>query len=303
MPNSIQGVNLEAIAELSLDFLGQTFAPLSAVARDFTGDPSGRGESVVTRYAAGLTAQDLSTGYAANDVDSTAVTVQLSSLKGYSMGFSDYEVSRAAGDVQWLTSIFLQPAYETVLDSIFTDIVKLVVSANYTNATTVTAANFDSDDIATISGNLSGRKVPRGDRNVILSPSYYASIQKDSIVGASNTYGGAEAVREHMGTRVHGMNLWEYTGAINTASATTTSENLQGFALHPSAVAVAARFPAAPADGNVQVLNLTTPDVSQTPLQLRSWYDATAGKHMVSVACLYGVAKGQVDSLERIKSA
>jgi hypothetical protein len=303
MANNIQGVNLEAIAELSLDFLGQTFAPLTAVARDFTGDPSGRGESVVTRYAAGLTAQDLSGGYAANDINSTSVTVQLNQLRGYSMGFSDYEVSRAAGDVQWLTSIFLQPAYETVLDSIFTDIVKLVVSGNFTNATTSTASAFDSDDIADISSAMSGRKVPRGDRNVILSPSYYAAVQKDSVVGAANTYGGTEAVREYSGTRVHGMNLWEYTGAINSASATTTSENLQGFALHPSAIAVAARFPAAPADSYVQVLNLTSPDVSQTPLQLRSWYDATAGKHMVSVACLYGVAKGHGDSLQRIKSA
>lgn len=302
MANTLNGINLSALAELSNDFLGQTFAPLTAVSRDFTGDPSGSGESVVTRVASALTAQDLSGGYAASDVSSSAITVNLSSLKGFSMGFSDYEVSRAAGDVQWLTSVFLQPAMETVLDSIFTSIVSLVVNSNFSNSTTVTAANFDSDDIATISGSLSTRKAPRTQRSVILNPSYYSSIQKDQIVGQANTYGGAEGVREYAGDRVHGMDLFEYTGAINGASATTTSENLQGFALHPSAIAIAARFPAAPADGSVQVENLRD-EFSGVPLQLRSWYDATLGKHMVSVACLYGASVGNAACLERIKSA
>ena len=302
MANVLNGINLSALAELSNDFLGQTFAPLTAVSRDFTGDPSGSGESVVTRVASALTAQDLSGGYAASDISSSAITVNLSSLKGFSMGFSDYEVSRAAGDVQWLTSVFLQPAMETVLDSIFTDIVKLVINANFSNSTTVTASAFDSDDIATISGSLSTRKAPRTQRSVILNPSYYSSIQKDSIVGQANTFGGAEAIREYSGDRVHGMDLFEYTGAINGASSTTTSENLQGFALHPSAIAIAARFPAAPADGSVQVENLRD-EFSGVPLQLRSWYDATLGKHMVSVACLYGTSVGNSSCLERIKSA
>jgi hypothetical protein len=302
MANTLNGINLSALAELSNDFLGQTFAPLTAVSRDFTGDPSGSGESVVTRVASALTAQDLSGGYAASDVSSTSVNISLNSLKGFSMGFSDYEVSRAAGDVQWLTSVFLQPAMETVLDSIFTDIVKLVINANFSNSTTVTAANFDSDDIATIAGSLSTRKAPRTQRSVILSPGYYSSVQKDQIVGQANTYGGAEGVREYSGDRVHGMDLFEYTGAINGASSTTTSENLQGFALHPSAIAIAARFPAAPADGSVQIENLRD-EFSQVPLQLRSWYDATLGKHMVSVACLYGASVGNAACLERIKSS
>lgn len=303
MANSLNGINLQALAELSVDFLGQTFAPLRSVARDFTGDPSGSGESVVTRYASALTAQDLSGGYTASDVTSTSVSISLNNMKGFSMGFTDYEVSRAAGDINWLTSVFLQPAYETVVDSIMTEIVSKVVSANFSNATTSAASAFDSDDIADIAGALSGRKVPRGERSMILSPTYYANVQKDTVVGAANTYGGTEGVREYNGNRVHGFDLYEYTGAINGASSTTTSENLQGFALHPSAIAVAARFPAAPADSYVQVLNLTSPDVSQTPLQLRSWYDATAGKHMVSVACLYGVAVGNAAALQRIKSA
>lgn len=302
MANSLNGINLQALAELSVDFLGQTFAPLRSVARDFTGDPSGSGESVVTRYASALTAQDLSGGYTSSDVTSSSVSISLNNMKGFSMGFTDYEVSRAAGDINWLTSVFLQPAYETVVDSIMTEIVSKVVSANFSNATTSAASAFDSDDIADIAGALSGRKVPRGERSMVLSPTYYANVQKDTVVGAANTYGGTEGVREYNGNRVHGFDLYEYTGAINGASSTTTSENLQGFALHPSAIAVAARFPAAPADSYVQTENVYDPAVG-CPIQLRSWYDATAGKHMVSVACLYGVAVGNAAALQRIKSA
>jgi hypothetical protein len=65
---------------------------------------------------------------------------------------------------------------------------------------------------------------------------------------------------------------------------------------------LAARQPAAPTDGSVQVSDIVDPSTG-LPIQLRTWYDNTAGKHYLSMGVLYGVAVGNGAALKRIKSA
>ena len=97
MSNTIGGINLAAIAEQTLDYLGSQFFILSAFTRDFSQDIRQRGQSVTTRVASSVSAQDLSSGYTASDVTSTAKTVTLSNFEGFVTGLTDKEVS-FAGD-------------------------------------------------------------------------------------------------------------------------------------------------------------------------------------------------------------
>lgn len=295
MANTLNGINLAAVAEQSLDYLSTQFHPLRAFARDFSDEISGQGESVTTRVPSSMTASDLSSGYTASDVTSTAKTITLNKFKGYSMAFTDMEVSKS-GNFDWLSSVFLAPALEVTLDAVMDDLLALVLNANYTSNEVITAANFDADEVADLAADLTTAKVPKSERALILPPSYYASVQKDAIVQDASSYGAASAVQENAAQRVHGFSLYEYTGIP------TNSENLAAIALHPSALLLAARTPAAPADGSVNVQDIVDPSTG-LPIQLRTFYDNVAGKHYLTMGVLYGVAVGNGAALKRIKSA
>lgn len=294
MANTLGGINLAQIAEQSLDYLSTQFHPLRAFARDFSDDISGQGESVTTRVPSSMTASDLSAGYGASDVTSTAKTVTLNKFKGYSMAFTDMEVSKA-GNFDWLSSVFLAPALEVTLDAVMDDLLALVLNANYSSNEVITAANFDADEVADLAGDLTTAKVPKSERALILPPSYYSSLQKDAIIQDASGYGSAAGVQENAAQRVHGFDVYEYTGIP------ANSENLAGVALHPSALILAARTPAAPADGNVETQDIV--DSTGLPIQLRTFYDAVAGKHYLTMGVLYGVGVGNGAALKRIKSA
>jgi len=295
MANTLGGINIAQIAEQSLDYLSTQFHPLRAFARDFSTDISGAGESVTTRVPASMTAVDLSSGYTAQDVSSSAVTCTLNKFKGHSAAYTDMEVSKA-GNFDWLSSVFLAPALEVTLDAVMDDLLALVLNANYSANEVITAANFDVDEVADLASDLTIAKCPKSERALILPPSYYASIQKDAIVQDASSYGTPAGVQENAAQRVHGFNLYEYTGIP------ANGENLAAIALHPSALVLAARQPAAPSDGSVQVADIQDPTTG-LPIQLRTWYDNTAGKHYLSMGVLYGVAVGNAASLKRIKSA
>ena len=295
MANTLGGINLAQISEQALDYLSTQFHPLRAFSRDFSADISGAGESVTTRVPSSMTVSDLSSGYTASDVTSTAVTVTLNKFKGYSMAFTDMEVSKA-GNFDWLSSQFLAPALEVTLDAVMDDLLALVLNANYSANEVITAANFDVDEVADLAADLSTSKVPKSERALILPPSYYASIQKDAIVQDASSYGTPAGVQENSAQRVHGFDLYEYTGIP------ANSENLAAIALHPSALCLAARTPAGPGDGSAQVSDIVDGSTG-LPIQLRTFYDNVAGKHYLTMGVLYGCSVGNSGALKRIKSA
>lgn len=295
MSNTLNGINLAQIAQGTLDYLSYEFHPLRAFTRDFSDDIAAKGESVTTRVPSSATVQDLSSGYTASDVTSTAKTITLNKFYGFVYGFTDAEVSKA-GNLDWLQGIFMAPALEATLNKVMDDLLALVVNATFSANEVITAANFDVDQIADLAADLSTSKVPKSERALLLPPTYYASIQKDAIVQDASSYAGSDAVREHSARRVHGFNLYEYSDIP------TNSENLAAIALHPSALLLAARQPATPSDPGLQVENVTDPSTG-LPLQFRSWYDPDAGVYKVSMGVLYGVAAGNAAALKRIKSA
>lgn len=295
MANTLGGINLAAVAEQTLDYLGSQFFMLSAFTRDFSQDIRNKGASVTTRVPSSATVQDLSSGYTASNVTSTAKTVTLSNFKGFVTGLTDKEVSYA-GDVDWLQRIFVEPAVEATCKSVADDLLALVLNANFSANSVITAANFDSDDLADLAGALTTLKVPKSLRSALLLPTYNASLQKDAAIQDASAYGSSAAVRDHAAGQIHGFGIYEYEGIP------TNSENLMGFVCHPSALLIAARTVAPPLSPRVQVLNTVDPKTG-IPLQFRAWYDRDGGQYKFSVGLLYGVAVGNGSALKRILSA
>lgn len=299
MANTLNNVNVAQIAQRTIDYLGYTFFPVTAMSTDFSDEIKSEGESVKTRISGAATAIDLSSGYTPSDVSNTAVNVTLGNFWGVVFAFTDEEASKA-GDVMWLRENFIEPATEALLDKILQTMFALVLNANYSNKSVITAANFDADDLADLSGALSTLKVPKSNRSVIIPPTYCAALMKDSVVEDMSAFGNNDAIVNAEVRRVRGFRVHEYANIPNN------SENLAGFVCHRSAMAFAARAVANPTeiDGNAPlgVSNVTDP-VTGLPIQVRAWYDPDSGKYKFSLGTLWGVAKAQGNAIKRILTA
>ena len=292
MANSIGGINLAQIAQNSLDALLVEAFPLRAFTTDFSPEIADVGESVTTRVANSVAVGDATTGYTAADVTSTAKTITLNNHKHFTMAFTDLEIAK--GGMTLLERTFVRPAVHAVVNSMMDAVLAQVVNANFTANTVVTAANFDADDVATLAGDMTTLNVPRTGRALVVSPAYYGSLAKDSAIQAAYAYGGSEAIRDNRVPRVHGFDVYEY-GDI------PTTENLAAFGCGQESLLIAARQPALPQNWYGSVESATDPESGLT-IQLRNWYDGTAGKQNIAATVMFGVQTGTL-GLKRILSA
>lgn len=283
MANTIAGVNLAAIAEETLPHLSSCFAPLNGVVSDFSDDIAQRGASVTTRVPTKPTAQDLSSGYTTTDTTLTAKTVTLDTFYGFVWGFKDDERSKSS---VLLNDLFIQPALDALGTKVFGDLWDLVVAATYGTSSTITAANFDKDDLADLSATLTDtKKAPKAGRTLWADPQHYASLVKDMNVVDLPGMNGNKS--EGTFPRFGGFDTYE------TDLADDNSENLAAFAFHRSSLLIAGRRVDATgaAEAGVEVEDVVIPGLN-IPVQFRRWYDPDAGELKYSVGLLYGVAAG-----------
>ena len=293
MANTLNGINLAAIAQSVLDNLSAQHTPVSAFTTDFSSEIADQGESITTRIATAVSAGDASSGYSATDVTSSAKTVTLDQHKHFTMAFTDLEIAK--GGMNMLERTFVRPATHAVINSMVDALMALVVSSEFGNVATVAAADFGADDVATLAGDLTTLNVPKDERALIIKPSYYASLAKDNAVQASYATTLDDSLRNHSVPRVHGFNVYEYSDIPSN------SQNLEGFACGPEALLIAARQPAIPQNWSGAVESVTAPDSGLT-IQLRSWYEGKDGKQMITLTTIFGVLVGS-NSLKRIKSS
>lgn len=283
MANTIAGVNLAQVAEETLPHLQTCFAPLAGVMTDFSSDIAQEGASVTTRVPTKPTAQDLSSGYTTTDTTLTAKTVTLDTFYGFVWGFKDVERSKSSIH---LNDTFIRPALDALGTKVFGDVWNLVLNANFGTSSTITAANFDRDDVVDLGTTLTDtKKAPKEGRSIWADPQHYGALVKS--LNSAEIPGLIAEKAEGMVPRVAKFDVYE------TDLADNNSENLAAFAFHRSSLLMAARGvdSEGAADVGVEVENVTIPDLN-LPVQFRRWYDPNAGELKYSVGLLYGVAVG-----------
>ena len=283
--NTIAGVNLAAIAEETLPHLATCFAPLAGVHTDLSADIATKGASVTTRIPTKPSAVDLSSGYTSQNTALTAKTVTLNTFYGYTYGFKDVERSKS---VISLNDTFIPVIVDSLGDKVFGDLWNLVTATNFATNTTITAANFDRDDVIDLRTSLTDvKKAPKMGRTIWSDPSHYGALLK--TLNAAEMPGVMTAKTEGVVPRSTGFDIYE------TDLADDNSENLAAFAFHRSALLMAARGVDTAdqwsSSAGVEIENVTVPGLG-IPVQFRRWYDANAGELKCSVGLLYGVAKG-----------
>tara|TARA_R110000787_G_scaffold61267_3_gene138847 strand:+ start:1287 stop:2180 length:894 start_codon:yes stop_codon:yes gene_type:complete len=297
MANTLVNVNIDKLAELSLSYLASNGIRLDAFSLNLAGGVKERGETVKTRLAGSLSTQDMTSSRVAGNATMSAVDVTLNNYEGVVIGFSDLE--RSYTDSQ-LDSEFIAPALEALQEKVVTDVLTQATTANGfdTNQTTSAVAAFSADTCANIAATLSTNKVPHGNRSAILSPALVEQLVTDGAIQNAAAFGDSNAVRDGKVNRVHGLDIYEYTGPIPAA------ENMVGIVAHPQSFAIAAREIAEPEPGTWygQVRSVVDP-ISGLPFQIRRYYDESTGQQVVSWTMLYGYAIGQVAAASRIVTA
>lgn len=281
--NTIAGANLAQIAEETLPHLQSCFAPLAGIVTDFSDDVAQAGASVTTRYATKPSAVDLSSGYTSQNTTLTAATVSLDTFYGFVYGFKDDERSKSSIH---LNDTFISPAVQALGDKVFGDLWNIVTAANFATNSTVTAANFDRDDVVDLAVSLTDTlKAPKIGRTIWADPSHYGALVK--TLNSAEIPGMTAEKMEGAVPRVSGFDIYE------SDLCDDNGENLAAFAFHKSALIMAGRSvdTELAAQAGVEVENVVIPGLN-LPVQFRRWYDPTLGELKYSVGLLYGVAKG-----------
>ncbi len=296
--NTIAGVNPAIIAEMTIPSLKTALAPLRAFVLDASPEIAQVGESVTTRYVTNPTAVDLSSGYTAQDTTLNAVTVTLNRFYGFVVGFKDADRSKSLVD---LGRLFVEPSVHAVGRDIFGQVWNLVNDTNYPAAAateiTVTAANFDRDDVVDLGTQLTTNGVPYTGRSLILAPAHYGALVKD--LNAADSAGQSTTLTEGRVPRVAGFDVYE------SPECDGNGVNAAGLACHKNNLIVAARgvdFPQLAGAAGVQVENVVIPDLG-IPVQIRQWYNPDDGELKLSVGVLYGVKFGLPNAGMKIVTA
>lgn len=282
---SLNGVFLNAISQASLPYLSNAFAPLRGITTDFSTDVASAGQSVTTRFATVPSVVDVtSVGYAPVAGDTTSRTINLSSHQGVTLGFTDIEVLQSSINFERL---FLAPMIQALGAKVFGDLWNLVTAANFTEtAYSSTAANFDRQDVIDLATQLtSSAKAPKFGRAILLNPAYYGAVLKTFI--SAEIPGITDFKANNTVPRVSGFDIYE------SDLCDANGENLAGFAMHSSALIMAARRvnPEAALQDSIEIAEVVVPELG-LPVTFRRFYSRESGKTCISASIIYGVAKG-----------
>jgi hypothetical protein len=292
--NTLGGINLAKIAQETLLSLEPQMFILNAFHKDFSSEVKASGESISTRVPTSMTAIDVSAGYTAANVTSTAKTVTLNQEFGFPMAFKDSEVSKA-GDINYLKSVFIMPAVAAVLRKMVSTGLALVTNANYAQNVVMTTANTTYSNVVDLFTNLDlANALPN--RSLLISPSAGGTLKKDTLIASMVGGGNQELIAMGNLGPVAGFNTFTYTAIPNN------SENMIGIACAPQALLMAARQPAVDSSFPGEVENVIEP-ITGLPLQFRKFYSVLEKSTYITVEAFWGVAVGVPANLYRIKSA
>jgi hypothetical protein len=290
--NTLGGVNATRISQLTLDALQTTMIPFKAFTTDFSPDIASAGSAVSTRYVTNPSVSNFAATRSSQNSTTTAKTVTLSNYVGVDLGFTDTEMSFS--DVK-LVEMFIKPAVVAIYENVMAAVLALATSANYSQNTLITAANFNAANIAGLATSLNTAKVSSVGRSVICSPTYADTLRKDSTILPAYAIGDTSFLKGGLIPRLHNFDIYEFNGTIPA-----NGESLAALALAPQGICVAARQPAIPRNWAGQVTSITDPDSGLT-LQFRDFYDNQ--EQRTQLCLIYGVQVGLSTNVWRVRSA
>lgn len=297
MANTINA-NLEnnIISQAALEQFVSILAPLQAFSTSFNDEASSRGKTVsITSLDNTSDAASFAGTYSATDTTYGAIQITLDQHLFVTWNVTDTEVANSSA-VE-LERFGYQKGGD-LAKAVFQNILAEVTSTNYSADNTITAANFDADDVADLREELLDVNCYPDQCSLVIDNSYFTYLLKDTALSSALAFGGDEAIRGGRIPSLYGINsIWE------TNSIPGNSENLTGFYCHPSALAVAMRY-LEPVNTQEYISAKRLYDsASGMVIGYREFYTPSTGTQTAVLEAVFGKEVAVARNLTRIKSS
>lgn len=288
-------LNDDIISQKALEAFTAELAPLKAFSTDFSSDLAKKGDTVQVPLLSNITPSTTENDYETDTGAAGVVEVALNRYQKATVGLTDRQFSESSAATLELYAV--QQA-KAVARAVLSDIWAIILNANFAAKTTKALGAFTSADVRAIRVAMTKADVPVSDRSLFLDPDYFDKLVGDTTISIASAlhYGGTEVVREGTIPRFLGFGIME-------SNLIPTAENLKGFAVHPSAMAIAMRTLRPQEPSEYLEARTITDEKSGITLGYRRHYSPAKGKHFCTVEAVYGRSVGVAAGLHRIVSA
>jgi len=297
MANTLTNLQNIRIADAFLKGFVARVMPITAFSTNFGPKPLEKGKTVTVPIvgAPGGSTQYAGT-YKTNSTSAPGTQVTLDKHYFQAVELSDLE----AIESEWPTieRLAINKGQKLAQD-VITDVFSLITDGNYSTAGYIGATNtFDADAVLTLRGVCAKANMPLEERSLIVNDEMATTLLGDDRISRSyNMQIHAPGFVEGTPPRFYGFNFHECTFIPHN------SQNLCGFAAHPSGIAVAMRYlPPLRPEAYIEAGPVTDPGSGIT-LGYRRFYDVDSGTEYAAIECLYGYAKGVAAGIKRITTA
>ena len=294
MANTINSdLHNNIISQSALEQFTSILAPLGAFSASFNDEAAQRGKTIsIPTLSNTSSAANFSGSYADQDTTYGVTQITLNKHKYVSWHITDTEESQSSA-VE-LERFGYQKGGD-LAKAVFQDILGEVTNANYSSKITVTANDFDADEVADLREDGLDANLYPDQCALVLSNTYFTSLLKDTDISHAMNYGSAEVVQ---GGRV--PSLYGIKGIYESNSIPANSEDLQGFYAHPSSLAVAMRY-LEPLNSQEYISARRLFDESTGMVMgYREFYTPATGVQTAVLECVYGMKVAVSENLIRI---
>jgi hypothetical protein len=290
---SITGLNDDIISSAALKAFVDSLHPLSAFSVNYNAEAARKGEVVSIPLISSITATTFANTYEGADGDVTLTAREVTIDKHFlsTVDFTDTQWSKSSAlTPQMLAQIGAEQG-RAVAQAFISGAWAMITTANYgAIATSSTIASFGMSQVRKARLELTKAKAPTNDRALFLDPDFYDALLSDSTNILANLNFGPEGVREGNIRRIAGMDVYEST--LIPATSVGSSITLAGFAVHPSAIAVAVRTLAPQAPSEYLEARTIVDPVSGIGLGYRRHYNTANGTHFLNFEVVGGYTFG-----------
>lgn len=297
--NSLGTLTGDLVAQRALTLLKLSFPVLRSISTDFSAENAAFNQAVKTRLRTvpAVSDYDTATGYPTADATTTDVAITINAHKAVQIGFNANELASTQRDIFGEQA---EGAHYALGKALVDALYALITAGNYANATTKALATFARADVTAMAKALYNRGVPEMGRTLILNPDYFEKLGQDATLVSLAAFQKPEVITDWVLPPVAKFNILQAVNLPGTG-------NLTGFGFTPDALAMATRVPndytqalAGASNGSVSVV--TNPDTGIS-VQLVQYVNHQLGASYWRIALMFGVAKGQAASGQRLISA
>lgn len=289
MPTTIDAkLNDDIISKRVLESFHAALAPLSMFSMDFSPDAKEQGANIIVPLLGGLVATSSKNDYETATGTMDPVEISLKNYAKATVGLTDEQFmsSSSAKLESWAEEMG-----QAVAEKVITDVFSLITTANFPSVVTPTPGMTMTKLVKQARRAMNTNKVPLTNRTYFPSVDAYDLLADDPAVQFASAlhYGGTEYIREGKIPRFLGFNIFESTLLPKSA--------VNGFCVHPAAIAVATRALVPSSKESYLESRVIVDKKTGIALHYRRHYSSGKGQMFVTVECVYGAAVGRKDGL------